>query len=78
MGDNIIRVSLNVEMGRFLGIRISGPSAENPVDGIFVESVIKGSVVDVDGRIQRGDAILQVQQLFCVFHVLFWVICQTN
>jgi hypothetical protein len=57
--QNTTIVRLNREHGGTLGIRAIEYQGE-----IYVESILKGCVVDLDKRIQPGDIILQVKNLF--------------
>nr|BAD93240.1 dishevelled [Dugesia japonica] len=60
---NIITVTLNMDTVPFLGISIVGQtngSQENGDGGIYVGSIMKGGAVALDGRIEPGDMILEV------------------
>lgn len=48
----------------FLGISIVGQSNKGGDGGIYVGSIMKGGAVALDGRIEPGDMILQVQVHF--------------
>lgn len=63
MSLNIITVSINMEAVNFLGISIVGQSNRGGDGGIYVGSIMKGGAVALDGRIEPGDMILQVN--FC-------------
>merc|ERR1719431_1244728 len=62
---NIITVTLNMDTVNFLGISIVGQSnqAEGGDGGIYVGSIMKGGAVALDGRIEPGDMILQVNDV---------------
>merc|ERR1719192_56883 len=62
---NIITVTLNMDTVNFLGISIVGQSnqAEGGDGGIYVGSIMKGGAVALDGRIEPGDMILQVNDI---------------
>merc|ERR1719347_1179712 len=62
---NIITVTLNMDTVNFLGISIVGQSnqAEGGDGGIYVGSIMKGGAVALDGRIEPGDMILQVNEV---------------
>lgn len=60
MSLNIITVSINMEAVNFLGISIVGQSNRGGDGGIYVGSIMKGGAVALDGRIEPGDMILQV------------------
>lgn len=59
MSLQVIRVTLNLDKVSFLGISIVG----QPTRGIFVQSIMKGGAVALDGRIEPGDMILQVNDV---------------
>ncbi|KRZ05021.1 Segment polarity protein dishevelled -like protein DVL-3, partial [Trichinella zimbabwensis] len=67
MSLNIITVTLNMDTVNFLGISIVGHSNQLGGDGgIYVGSIMKGSArgaVALDGRIEPGDMILQVNDI---------------
>merc|ERR1719262_1107415 len=65
MSLNIISVTLNMDTVNFLGISIVGQSSrEGQGDcGIYVGSIMKGGAVALDGRIDPGDMILQVNEI---------------
>merc|ERR1719334_2276377 len=62
---NIITVTLNMDTVNFLGISIVSQSnqAEGGDGGIYVGSIMKGGAVALDGRIEPGDMILQVNDI---------------
>lgn len=60
---NIITVTLNMDTVNFLGISIVGQSNQGGDGGIYVGSIMKGGAVALDGRIEPGDMILQVNDL---------------
>lgn len=62
MSLNIITVSINMEAVNFLGISIVGQSNRGGDGGIYVGSIMKGGAVALDGRIEPGDMILQVNR----------------
>ena len=63
--NDIITVILNMDSVNFLGISIVGQSNKFGDDdaGIFVGSIMKGGAVALDGRIEPGDMILQVNDI---------------
>lgn len=63
MSLNIITVSLNMDTVNFLGISIVGQSNSGGDGGIYVGSIMKGGAVALDGRIEPGDMILQVNDI---------------
>ncbi|UYV68735.1 DVL3 [Cordylochernes scorpioides] len=63
MSLNIITVTLNLDMVNFLGISIVGQSNKGGDGGIYVGSIMKGGAVALDGRIEPGDMILQVNDV---------------
>ncbi|XP_058972102.2 segment polarity protein dishevelled homolog DVL-3-like isoform X3 [Pocillopora verrucosa] len=63
MSLNIITVTLNMEKVNFLGISIVGQSNKRGDGGIYVGSIMKGGAVDLDGRIEPGDMLLQVNDV---------------
>ncbi|KFD49491.1 hypothetical protein M513_09602 [Trichuris suis] len=64
MSLNIITVTLNMDTVNFLGISIVGHSNQLGGDGgIYVGSIMKGGAVALDGRIEPGDMILQVNDV---------------
>lgn len=64
MSLNIITVTLNLDTINFLGISIVGQSNRSGSDGgIYVGSIMKGGAVALDGRIEPGDMILQVNDV---------------
>lgn len=60
---NIITVTLNLDTVNFLGISIVGQSNKGGDGGIYVGSIMKGGAVALDGRIEPGDMILQVNDI---------------
>merc|ERR1719193_2033622 len=60
---NIITVTLNMDTVNFLGISIVGQSNQGGDGGIYVGSIMKGGAVALDGRIEPGDMILQVNDV---------------
>ncbi|XP_014241712.1 segment polarity protein dishevelled homolog DVL-3 [Cimex lectularius] len=63
MSLNIITVILNMDTVNFLGISIVGQSNKGGDGGIYVGSIMKGGAVALDGRIEPGDMILQVNDI---------------
>ncbi|XP_064459800.1 segment polarity protein dishevelled homolog DVL-3-like isoform X2 [Ornithodoros turicata] len=63
MSLNIITVTLNLDTVNFLGISIVGQSNKGGDGGIYVGSIMKGGAVALDGRIEPGDMILQVNDV---------------
>ncbi|XP_067140548.1 segment polarity protein dishevelled homolog DVL-3 isoform X2 [Centruroides vittatus] len=63
MSLNIITVTLNLDTVNFLGISIVGQSNKGGDGGIYVGSIMKGGAVALDGRIEPGDMILQVNDI---------------
>ncbi|XP_050719995.1 segment polarity protein dishevelled homolog DVL-3-like isoform X8 [Eriocheir sinensis] len=63
MSLNIITVTLNMDTVNFLGISIVGQSSKGGDGGIYVGSIMKGGAVALDGRIEPGDMILQVNDI---------------
>ncbi|KAJ6641036.1 Segment polarity protein dishevelled [Pseudolycoriella hygida] len=63
MSLNIITVSINMEAVNFLGISVVGQSNRGGDGGIYVGSIMKGGAVALDGRIEPGDMILQVNDI---------------
>lgn len=64
MSLNIITVTLNLETNKFLGLSIVGHSNQLAGDGgIYVGTIMKGGAVALDGRIEPGDMILQVNDI---------------
>jgi segment polarity protein dishevelled len=60
MSLHIITVVLNMDTANFLGISIVGQSNKAGDGGIYVGSIMKGGAVALDGRIEPGDMILEV------------------
>lgn len=63
MSLNIITVTLNMDTVNFLGISIVGQSNKGGDGGIYVGSIMRGGAVALDGRIEPGDMILQVNDV---------------
>lgn len=63
MSLNVITVSINMDTVNFLGISIVGQSNCGGDGGIYVGSIMKGGAVALDGRIEPGDMILQVNDV---------------
>jgi hypothetical protein len=62
MSLNIITITLNMDNSNFLGISIVGQSNRGGEGGIYVGSIMAGGAVALDGRIEPGDMILQVNE----------------
>ncbi|OAF69866.1 40S ribosomal protein S7 [Intoshia linei] len=60
---NVIRVVLDMDKYSFLGISIVGQSNDHKDGGIYVGSIMKGGAVALDGRIDPGDMILDVNNI---------------
>ncbi|XP_034451574.1 PDZ domain-containing protein 2 isoform X3 [Hippoglossus hippoglossus] len=56
----IMEVTLNKEPGVGLGIGVCCLTLENSAPGIYIHSLALGSVAKMDGRLSRGDQILEV------------------
>ncbi|XP_062240942.1 PDZ domain-containing protein 2 isoform X2 [Platichthys flesus] len=56
----IMEVTLNKEPGVGLGIGVCCLALENSSPGIYIHSLALGSVAKMDGRLSRGDQILEV------------------
>ena len=65
MSMNCITVTLNLDTVNFLGISIVGHSntVGNEDWGIYVGSIMKGGAVALDGRIEPGDMLLEVNEV---------------
>lgn len=63
MSLNVITVTLNLDAVSFLGISIIGRSHKTGDAGIFVSRIMKGGAVALDGRIEVGDMLLQVNDV---------------
>uniref|UniRef100_A0AC35FSS1 Segment polarity protein dishevelled n=1 Tax=Panagrolaimus sp. PS1159 TaxID=55785 RepID=A0AC35FSS1_9BILA len=63
MSLEVMTVTLNMDNVNFLGISIVGQSSNNGDNGIYVANIMKGGAVALDGRIQAGDMILQVNDI---------------
>lgn len=63
MSLNVIQVTLNLDTVNFLGISLVGQTSKKGDGGIYVSSIMKGGAVDLDGRIEPGDMILQVNDV---------------
>jgi len=65
MSEMVITVTLNMDTVNFLGISIVGQSNKDGQGdcGIYVGSIMKGGAVALDGRIDPGDMILQVNEI---------------
>ncbi|XP_062307224.1 PDZ domain-containing protein 2 isoform X1 [Osmerus eperlanus] len=56
----IMEVTLNKELGVGLGIGACCLTLENSAPGIYIHSLAPGSVAKMDGRLSRGDQVLEV------------------
>uniref|UniRef100_A0A672ZHZ7 Pro-interleukin-16 n=1 Tax=Sphaeramia orbicularis TaxID=375764 RepID=A0A672ZHZ7_9TELE len=56
----IMEVTLNKEPGVGLGIGVCCLTLDNSAPGIYIHSLALGSVAKMDGRLSRGDQILEV------------------
>ncbi|GMR39673.1 hypothetical protein PMAYCL1PPCAC_09868 [Pristionchus mayeri] len=63
MSLHVETVTLNMDTVNFLGISIVGQSSARGDNGIYVANVMKGGAVALDGRIEPGDMILQVNEV---------------
>lgn len=63
MSLEVITVTLNMDSVNFLGISIVGQSSTGGDNGIYVANIMKGGAVALDGRIEPGDMILQVNDV---------------
>ncbi|CAJ0963395.1 unnamed protein product, partial [Mesorhabditis belari] len=63
MSLDVITVTLNMDTVNFLGISIVGQSSARGDNGIYVANIMKGGAVAIDGRIEAGDMILQVNDI---------------
>ncbi|KAM7416953.1 hypothetical protein PAMA_018840 [Pampus argenteus] len=59
----IMEVTLNKESGVGLGIGVCCLTLENSAPGIYIHSLALGSVAKMDGRLSRGDQILEVDSV---------------
>ncbi|XP_041643763.1 PDZ domain-containing protein 2 isoform X3 [Cheilinus undulatus] len=59
----IMEVTLNKEPGVGLGIGVCCLTLENSAPGIYIHSLSLGSVAKMDGRLSRGDQILEVDSV---------------
>ncbi|XP_018524797.1 PDZ domain-containing protein 2 isoform X2 [Lates calcarifer] len=59
----IMEVTLNKEPGVGLGIGVCCLTLENSAPGIYIHSLALGSVAKMDGRLSRGDQILEVDSI---------------
>ncbi|XP_070819730.1 PDZ domain-containing protein 2 [Chaetodon trifascialis] len=59
----IMEVTLNKEPGVGLGIGVCCLTLENSVPGIYIHSLALGSVAKMDGRLSRGDQVLEVDSV---------------
>ncbi|CAJ0581415.1 unnamed protein product, partial [Mesorhabditis spiculigera] len=63
MSLDVVTVTLNMDTVNFLGISIVGQSSTRGDNGIYVANIMKGGAVAIDGRIEAGDMILQVNDV---------------
>ncbi|XP_077378633.1 uncharacterized protein pdzd2 isoform X4 [Festucalex cinctus] len=66
----IMEVTLDKEPGVGLGIGVCFLTPENSAPGIFIHSLALGSVAKMDGRLSRGDQILEVDLVSLRFAAL--------
>ncbi|XP_032434767.1 PDZ domain-containing protein 2 isoform X2 [Xiphophorus hellerii] len=59
----VMEVTLNKEHGVGLGIGVCYLMLENSVPGIYIHSLALGSIAKIDGRLSRGDQILEVDSV---------------
>ncbi|KAM4746203.1 uncharacterized protein pdzd2 isoform 2-T2 [Anableps anableps] len=59
----IMEVTLNKEPGVGLGIGVCCLMLENSAPGIYIHSLALGSIAKIDGRLSRGDQILEVDSV---------------
>uniref|UniRef100_A0A667XZH2 PDZ domain containing 2 n=1 Tax=Myripristis murdjan TaxID=586833 RepID=A0A667XZH2_9TELE len=59
----IMEVTLNKEPGVGLGIGACCLTLENSAPGIYIHSLAPGSVAKMDGRLSRGDQVLEVDSV---------------
>nr|XP_033789353.1 PDZ domain-containing protein 2 isoform X2 [Geotrypetes seraphini] len=59
----VIDVTLNKESGVGLGIGVCCLTLENSLPGIYIHSLAPGSVAMMDGRLSRGDQILEADSV---------------
>lgn len=57
---NIVTVTLKMDTVNYLGISIVGQSNRAGDGGIYVGSIMRGGAVALDGRIEPGDMLLEV------------------
>ncbi|OAF69165.1 hypothetical protein A3Q56_03076 [Intoshia linei] len=60
----VIKVTLDMDFYKFLGISIVGQSDEHSDGGIYVGSIRKDGAVYKNGRIDPGDMILEVNNIY--------------
>lgn len=60
MSLQVMHVRLNMDTVNFLGISIVGQSSIKGDNGIYVAHIMPGGAVALDGRIEVGDMILEV------------------
>nr|XP_020651338.1 PDZ domain-containing protein 2-like [Pogona vitticeps] len=59
----VMKVTLNKEPGVGLGIGVCHLALENSLPGIYIHSLAPGSVAKMDGRLSRGDQILEIDSV---------------
>ncbi|XP_026522163.1 PDZ domain-containing protein 2 [Notechis scutatus] len=59
----VMEVTLNKEPGVGLGIGVCCLTLENSLPGIYIHSLAPGSVAKMDGRLSRGDQILEADSV---------------
>ncbi|VDD81026.1 unnamed protein product [Mesocestoides corti] len=63
MSLNIVTVTLKMDTVNYLGISIVGQSNRAGDGGIYVGSIMRGGAVALDGRIEPGDMLLEVNSI---------------
>ncbi|CAD5217544.1 unnamed protein product [Bursaphelenchus xylophilus] len=63
MSLQVMHVRLNMDTVKFLGITVVGQSSARGDNGIYVAHVMPGGAVALDGRIEIGDMILEVNDV---------------
>lgn len=60
---HVIKVILNLDIVSYLGISLVGHTSSKGDGGIYVSQIMPGGAVALDGRIDPGDMILQVNDV---------------
>ncbi|CAD5213046.1 unnamed protein product [Bursaphelenchus okinawaensis] len=63
MSLQVMHVRLNMDTVKFLGITVVGQSSARGDNGIYVAHVMPGGAVALDGRIEIGDMVLEVNDV---------------